>query len=73
MLRLYKRAYVVIRPDLSVDECTNPNNAWDAEKSHCLDLLTWDGSVGGTLGGANDLTANNMWGYVVLPNTLLKG
>lgn len=62
MLRLYKRAYVVVRSDLSLEECSNPNNAWDTEKSRCLDLLTWDGSVEGTLGGANDLTDNSMWG-----------
>jgi len=60
MARLYKRTYVVVRSDLDVTECTNPNNAWDAEKSRCLDLLSWSGSVDGTLGGANDL--NDMWG-----------
>lgn len=60
MARLYKRTYVVVRTDLDVNECTNPNNAWDAEKNRCLDLLSWDGSVDGTLGGANDL--NDMWG-----------
>ncbi|KAK5739053.1 hypothetical protein LTR17_005571 [Elasticomyces elasticus] len=59
MARLFKRIYVVVRTDIPQDKCTEPNNAWDAEKSRCLDMLSWDGTAGGTLGGANDL--NEIW------------
>lgn len=61
MGRLYKKMFVVVRTDLPEDKCTNPNNAWDDEKSRCLDLLSWDGGDSSTLGGANDMTDNDMW------------
>lgn len=59
MARMFKKAYVVIRDDLDQAACTNPNNRWDAERGQCIDFLTWDGSEGGKLGGANDL--NHLW------------
>lgn len=61
MGRLYKKMFVVLRTDLKKDDCTNPNNAWDEEKSRCMDLLTWNGADDSTLGGGNDLIANKMW------------
>ena len=61
MGRLYKKMFVVLRTDVPQDKCTEPNNAWDNEKSRCMDLLTWNGADDSTLGGGNDLIANKMW------------
>ena len=60
MARLFKRTYVLVRPDLDVTECTDAVNAWDADKNQCYTLHSWDGTTSGTLGGANDL--GDMWG-----------
>ncbi|KAM0709299.1 hypothetical protein Q7P35_003337 [Cladosporium inversicolor] len=53
--------FVVLRTDVKQDKCTEPNNAWDDDKSRCMDLLTWNGADDSTLGGGNDLIANRMW------------
>jgi chitinase len=60
MARLFKRTYVLVRPDLDASECTDAVNAWDADKNQCYTLHSWDGTADGTLGGANDLA--DMWG-----------
>ena len=60
MARLFKRTYVLVRPDLEASECTNADSAWDGDKNQCYTLHSWDGTVDGTLGGANDLA--DMWG-----------
>ncbi|KAJ3547829.1 hypothetical protein NM208_g1311 [Fusarium decemcellulare] len=56
MARQFKGAYVVVRDDLPIGKCTNPNNAWDGNKGRCLDILTWfPKKVDTTLGGSKDM------------------
>ncbi|KPM40559.1 hypothetical protein AK830_g5976 [Neonectria ditissima] len=56
MARQFKGAYVVVRDDLPINKCINPNNAWDDQKGRCLDLLTWyPKKVSTTLGGSKDM------------------
>ncbi|OBR04313.1 hypothetical protein CH63R_13440 [Colletotrichum higginsianum IMI 349063] len=51
-------AYVVVRDDLPINKCTNPNNAWDADKSRCLEILAWyPKKVFQTLGGNKNMKA----------------
>ncbi|KAK7438834.1 hypothetical protein Landi51_11481 [Colletotrichum acutatum] len=58
MARQFRGAYVVVRDDLPVDKCTNPNNAWEADKKRCLDILAWyPKKVSQTLGGNKDMEA----------------
>lgn len=59
MARLFKRTYVLVRPDLKESDCTDAVNAWDPEYSRCYTLHSWNGQVDGLQGGANDLS--DMW------------
>ena len=64
MARIWRGLYVVIRDDLPEAKCIHPNNAWDEEKSRCLDVLAWyPKSTDQTLGGNKDVEyAWNSWG-----------
>jgi hypothetical protein len=64
MARNWRGLYVVVRDDLPLPKCINPNNAWDDEKGRCLDVLAWyPKKVSQTLGGNKDIEyAWNSWG-----------
>jgi len=36
-------------------ECTGTNNAWDAERNWCIDMMGYDETPRGTFGGINDI------------------
>lgn len=40
------------------NDCTGTNNAWDSQKNWCIDMLGYDETPKGTLGGINDI---DMW------------
>jgi len=59
MAKHFRHTWVIIRDDMAdPNTCSNPNNAWDAEKNRCLDLMGYDGTAKGTFGGINDI---NIW------------
>ncbi|KAM0488654.1 hypothetical protein ACHAP7_000697 [Fusarium lateritium] len=64
MARNWRGLYAVVRDDLPLAKCTNRNNAWQSEKSRCLDILAWYPKVEGiTFGGNTDIYyAWDHWG-----------
>ncbi|OQO10077.1 hypothetical protein B0A48_04433 [Cryoendolithus antarcticus] len=60
MARLFKKVYIVIRDDTAVKNCNGKTKVWDADTSRCLDMFSWNGVSGSTLGGANDII--DIWG-----------
>ncbi|RKL26365.1 hypothetical protein BFJ72_g13761 [Fusarium proliferatum] len=66
MARLFKDFYVVIRDDLPINKCTDPNNAWDDRTNRCLDILSWwPKSASGRVGG--DLAMEKVWAKWNMP------
>lgn len=64
MARIWRGLYVVVRDDLPLAKCVNPNNAWDDEKNRCFDVLAWyPKRTDQTLGGNKDIEyAWDSWG-----------
>lgn len=58
LARAYRFTQIIIRDDMNRDGCKGTNNAWDDQKNWCIDMMQFDGTPKGTLGGINDI---DMW------------
>ena len=54
LAKAFKHTKIIIRDDMTKDDCQGTNNAWDDKISGCLDMMEFDETPKGTLGGIKD-------------------